>query len=177
MPGFGIYRVDIKDLDKLQAISRQTFNESFSETNTPENMRIYLEENLSRQKLETELKNAESQFFFAVWNGNLVGYLKLNFGNAQTEGQENNAVEIERIYVLQEFQGRQFGQMLYEKALALARERKAVYLWLGVWEKNSRAINFYKKNGFQAFDRHFFRLGNDEQVDIMMKLELKAKAE
>jgi ribosomal protein S18 acetylase RimI-like enzyme len=98
--------------------------------------------------------------------------LKINFGDAQTELKDNKSVEIERIYVLQAFQGKKLGQALYEKAISIAKEMKVKYVWLGVWEQNHRALQFYKKNGFVQFDTHIFKLGNDEQTDIMMKLEL-----
>ncbi|PZQ78157.1 MAG: GNAT family N-acetyltransferase, partial [Flavobacterium johnsoniae] len=77
------------------------------------------------------------------------------------------------IYVLKEFHGKKVGQLLYEKAIQIAKETKSDYVWLGVWEENHRALAFYKKNGFVEFDKHIFRLGNDEQTDIMMKLQLK----
>ena len=96
----------------------------------------------------------------------------LNFGQAQTEFNDNKALEIERIYVLKEFYGKKVGQVLYDKAFDIAKQAGADYLWLGVWEENQRAINFYKKNGFVEFDKHIFKLGDDEQTDIIMKLKL-----
>jgi ribosomal protein S18 acetylase RimI-like enzyme len=54
----------------------------------------------------------------------------------------------------------------------IAKQNKVAYIWLGVWEKNERAINFYKKNGFVTFDTHIFKLGNEAQTDYMMKLEV-----
>ena len=66
--------------------------------------------------------------------------------------------------------GKKVGQVLYQKALAMAKELKLNYIWLGVWEKNGRAIQFYKKNGFLEFDQHIFILGNDEQTDLLMRL-------
>jgi ribosomal protein S18 acetylase RimI-like enzyme len=86
--------------------------------------------------------------------------------------QDNEALEIERIYVSKEFHGKKAGQVLYEKAMEVAKDKNADYVWLGVWEENQRAINFYKKNGFVEFDKHIFKLGNDEQTDIMMRLQL-----
>ncbi|MFC3157622.1 GNAT family N-acetyltransferase [Chryseobacterium arachidis] len=53
--------------------------------------------------------------------------------------------------------------------MEIAEQEKKKYLWLGVWEENLRAVNFYKKNGFIEFDKHIFRLGNDEQTDLMMQ--------
>jgi len=102
----------------------------------------------------------------------VIGYIKINFGQAQTDIKDKKSIEIERIYVLKDFYGKKVGQILYNKALNIARQKKSEYLWLGVWEKNPRAIQFYKKNGFVEFDKHIFKLGNDEQTDIMMRLKL-----
>lgn len=135
-------------------------------------MSTYLEESLNIIKLRTELDNPDSKFYFAILNNEIIGYLKLNFGSAQTELKDDAGVELERIYVLKEFQGKKAGQLLYAKALEIAQTRNAQYLWLGVWEKNLKAIRFYQKNGFVEFDTHFFRLGNDIQTDIMMKVHL-----
>ena len=135
-------------------------------------MQQYLNEGFTEEKLTAELYNNHSDFYFALSENKTVGYLKLNFGKAQTELQNDNAVEIERIYVLKEFHGKKVGQILYEKALETAAAKNADYIWLGVWEENPRAIQFYKKNGFVEFDQHIFRFGNEEQTDIMMKLEL-----
>jgi ribosomal protein S18 acetylase RimI-like enzyme len=104
---------------------------------------------------------------------NVIGYLKLNFGASQTELKDNNALEIERIYVLKEFHGKKVGQFLFDKAIEIAKEYHVAYVWLGVWENNKRALQFYTKNGFVEFDQHIFVLGDEAQTDIMMKLELK----
>jgi ribosomal protein S18 acetylase RimI-like enzyme len=101
-----------------------------------------------------------------------VGYLKINIGDAQTEKKDLNAFEIERIYVDSAFLGKKIGQLLFQKAIDLAKQKKVAYVWLGVWEENHRALAFYNKNGFIPFDKHIFKLGNDEQTDIMMKLIL-----
>jgi len=85
---------------------------------------------------------------------------------------DSKSLEIERFYVPKEFHGKSVGQILYDKAIQVAKQKNAECVWLGVWEENSRAISFYKKNGFVAFDKHIFKLGNDEQTDIMMKLKL-----
>lgn len=135
-------------------------------------MKKYLDEDFSLEKLTAEINNKNSEFYFAILDNNAMGYLKINFGPSQTELKDDKALEIERIYVLKEFHGKNIGQLLYDKAIQISRQKKADYIWLGVWEENPRAINFYKKNGFMEFDRHIFKLGNDEQTDIMMKLKL-----
>lgn len=168
-----VKQVTLNDIEQLQEIGRKTFYETFSAGNTEENMKKYLEEGFSKEKLTTELSNPSSQFYFATLGTDVIGYLKLNVGQSQTELKDEAALEIERIYVLKEFHGKKVGQILYEKAMEVARQRNAHYVWLGVWEENPRAINFYKKNGFEEFDKHIFKLGDDEQTDIMMKLKLK----
>jgi len=168
-----IKQVTLDEIDQLQKIGRQTFEETFSGSNSEENMKSYLEEQFSKEKLTAELNDGNSTFYFATINNEAIGYLKLNFGASQTELKDDSALEIERIYVLKEFHGKKVGQLLYDKAIETAKQKNADYVWLGVWEENTRAINFYVKNGFVAFDQHLFRLGEDEQTDIMMKLQLR----
>lgn len=172
MNNIEIRKVTTNDLEELQKIGRLTFYETFASGNTVENMNKYLDEAFSFTKLTTELIDNNAEFYFATLDNKVIGYLKLNLGQSQTELQDNKAVEIERIYVLKEYHGKSVGQLLYDKAIKIARQKNAEYVWLGVWEENLRAINFYKKNGFVEFDKHIFKLGNDEQTDIMMKLKL-----
>jgi diamine N-acetyltransferase len=165
-------RITLGDLETLQKIGRQTFAETFSESNSEENMKNYLEEGFSKEKLTAELNNKNSEFYFAILNDEVIGYLKVNFGESQTELKDSKALEIERIYVSKEFHGKSIGQILYDKAIEVANRKGSEYVWLGVWEENPRAISFYRKNGFVEFDKHIFKLGDDEQTDIMMKLRL-----
>lgn len=173
MPTIKIKKIAINDLHQLQKIGKQTFYETFSEGNSEENMNQYLEEGFSVEKLTTELNDPNAEFYFATLNEEAIGYLKLNFGASQTELKDDKAIEIERIYVSKEYHGKSVGQLLYDKAIEVAKQKNANFVWLGVWEENPRAISFYKKNGFVEFDKHIFKLGNDEQTDIMMKLRLK----
>jgi diamine N-acetyltransferase len=167
-----IKELTINDLERLQKIARQTFQETFSASNSEENMKTYLREGFSTEKLTAELNDKNASFYFAILDQEIIGYLKLNIGEAHTEFRDLKALEIERIYVLDEFQGKKVGQLLFAKAFEVAKQKKLDYIWLGVWEKNLKAISFYQKNGFIAFDTHIFKLGDDEQIDIMMKLML-----
>ena len=167
-----IIKIDINDIKALQQIGRQTFAETFAESNSPENMTKYLEEAYADEKLTEELNNPNSVFYFAKADNQVIGYLKLNFGVSQTELKDNAALEIERIYVTKEYHGKKVGQLLYDKAINVAKDKMVNYVWLGVWEENKRAIQFYTKNGFMEFDKHIFVLGNDAQTDIMMKKQL-----
>lgn len=174
MNNIDIKKVTLSDIAQLQKIGKHTFLETFSAKNAEENMQKYLDEGFSLEKLTDELNDKCSEFYFALLDNKVVGYLKLNFGQSQTELKDDKALEIERIYVLKAHQGKAVGQLLYERALQIARQTKIDYVWLGVWEENPRAINFYKKNGFVTFDKHIFKLGHEEQTDLMMKLKLGA---
>jgi len=172
MDNIEVNKIGLTEIAQLQIIGRQTFFETFADGNSVENMQKYLEEGFTIDKLTAELTNPNSEFYFVKLDNRVIGYLKINFGQAQTELNDSKALEIERIYVLKEFHGRKVGQNLYNKALDIAKKTNADYLWLGVWEENPRAISFYKKNGFVEFDKHIFKLGDDEQTDIMMKLKI-----
>lgn len=164
-----IEKAAVSDLKTLQEIGRNTFFQTFAASNTKADMKQYLSVNFSLDKLTAELHHPDAHFFI-VWDGaSAIGYLKLNAGPAQTELHEDDSLEIERIYVLQAYQGRKIGQLLYEQAITIASQMEKSSVWLGVWENNSNAIRFYEKNGFVAFETHIFKMGSDEQTDIMMR--------
>ena len=172
MEDITIKKVSLTDLTALQQISKTTFVQTFAEHNSEVDMADYLETSYSLEKLTNELNNPFSEFYFACIHEQVVGYLKINTGTAQTEHKDLSAFEIERIYVDAAYLGKRVGQILFEKAIELAKEKKVSYVWLGVWEENHRALAFYKKNGFVPFDKHIFKLGKDAQTDIMMKLAI-----
>lgn len=172
MDGIQLRIVCLEDVQELQRIGKKTFYETFSESNSDANMASYLESGFSIAKLQEELNNSQTLFYFAMFQNIVVGYLKVNVGEAQTETQGHDGLEIERIYVSRAFQGKDVGKLLYDKAYEIAKQKGVSYIWLGVWEENHRAISFYKKCGFIEFDKHVFKLGDDEQTDIMMKLTI-----
>jgi diamine N-acetyltransferase len=167
-----IVEVVLTDLPFLQEISKRTFYDSFAAMNTAENMKFHLDNHFTQEKLTSEILNLDSKFFFAVHEGTPVGYLKINQGRAQTVLPNDQAVEIERIYVDRLFKGSGIGKTFISKAIEIANASRAKYLWLGVWENNARAIRFYEKNGFKKFSTHIFKLGDDEQTDLLLKKTL-----
>lgn len=160
-------------LEDLVKISRQTFAETFAEQNSKENLEQYLSNNLTLKSLSEETQNIDSEFYFALVEEKIAGYLKLNVKTAQTELKEEEGLEIERIYVLSEFLGAGVGKVLFEKSLEIAENYDKNYVWLGVWENNPRAIKFYEKNGFKIFGEHPFLFGDEIQKDLLMKLIIK----
>jgi ribosomal protein S18 acetylase RimI-like enzyme len=160
------------DLETIQKISIQTFTETFAAVNTPENIANYIKDSLNTEQLSAELNNLSSQFYIAYSNDEVVGYLKINFGDAQTETINENALEVQRIYVLQNFHGKNIGQLLLDEVKKIAQTTDVDYIWLGVWEENHRALRFYTKNEFVVFDKHVFMMGNDEQTDLLMRFQI-----
>lgn len=171
-PTVYIRTVQQEEVAQLRTISINTFLETFAGSNTAADMDRYLEENMTEAKLLQEMANEESAFYFACVDDEIAGYLKVNTGAAQTELQQENSLEVERIYIPGAFQGLQIGRKLMDTALELAVAQGKTFVWLGVWEHNLKAIQFYRKFGFEIFDRHVFRLGSDEQTDVLMKVTL-----
>ena len=167
-----IRKATISDLEIIQEISKQTFIETFADVNTQENMENYVQENFNPEQMASEINNPDSAFYLASLDNEIIGYMKLNFRDAQTEKQKENNLEIHRIYVLQAFHGKKMGQLLLDEVLKIAKQMAVNSVWLGVWEENHRAIQFYTKNGFVEFDKHIFTLGDDVQTDLLMQLEM-----
>lgn len=165
--------VTLNDIEALVQISRQTFEETNLKTSGTNNLVQYIEESFSQHKLMEEIGNSYSRFYFVTLNKEVIGYLKLNTGNSQTVEMDKNALEIERIYILSEYQGQKVGQFLFNKAMQVAEQKGSSFVWLCVWEKNLSAIRFYKKNGFAAFDNKIFKLGEEYQTDILMKKNIR----
>ncbi len=171
-----LIKIDLKNLNELIEVSRITYKDSFSSENTPENMESYLNTSFNKNKLKKELIDNNSEFYFSKFKDETSGYLKVNFGNSQTDIKDKNGMELERIYVLKKFQGKKIGQSLMNQTIQIAEKRNVEYLWLGVWEKNSRAIAFYEKNGFKIIGTHPFKMGNEIQTDYIMKRNIKPVA-
>lgn len=172
--GVSIKRATEKDAGKLLDLSAETFNQAFSSQNSCDNMTAYMASAFSEEQILDEIKNPSSLFLMAYVQGQdvPVGYSKLRMGQAPKELKNARAIEIHRIYVQQEMIGHKIGKALMEKCMEIAQQQNYEVIWLGVWEKNIRAIDFYKKWGFRKFGSHIFRLGTEDQTDILMKKDL-----
>ncbi|WP_263706445.1 GNAT family N-acetyltransferase [Shouchella tritolerans] len=168
-----IKKCTFEDLQTLQEISIETFNATFKDQNSPENMKAYLKKAFNLKQLEKELSNIFSQFYFIYFNNEVAGYLKVNTNDAQSEEMGEESLEIERIYIRNKFQRHGLGKYLLTKAIEIAKEQNKNKIWLGVWEKNENAIGFYKKMGFVQTGAHSFYMGDEEQMDFVMIKTLK----
>ncbi|MGI5848793.1 MAG: GNAT family N-acetyltransferase [Christensenellales bacterium] len=160
------------DLETLRALSISTFTDAFGSVNTPDNLKAYLDQAFNRDKLLDELLNPLALFYFVYADGELSGYIKINEFGAQTDIHDPKSLEIERIYVKKEHQRLGLGTALIGKAIEHANARGNSYLWLGVWDKNEKAIRFYKKEGFYRIGAHPFYLGEDHQTDYILRKDL-----
>lgn len=165
-------RCTLNDFETLRELSIKTYYETFAHLNTLEDMQAYLDKAFEIGKFRGELEDVNCEFYFLYHNEQIAGYFKLNEAPSQTDINDPSSLEIERIYVTNEFQGEGLGRYLIEQAISIAAERKKKYIWLGVWEKNEKAIRFYKNNGFYKIGTHTFIMGEDVQTDYIMKKDL-----
>ena len=168
-----IKKVTLDKLATLQELSIQTFRETFAFDNTEEELQQFFDDSYTLEQFKKEIINPESDVRFVLVDGREVGFMKVNWGAAQTEHELENAFEIQRIYILNECQGLGLGKKLFELALDMAKEGRFDWAWLGVWENNIRAQVFYQKYGFEKFSEHPFQVGDKVDTDWLMRKALK----
>ena len=170
-----VVQLTMADVTKLQKVSQETFKDTFGAYNTDDDMSWYLNNQLSIQRLEEQLQTENSFFYFLEKNHQVVGYLKLNINDAQSEDQGKDALEVERIYVRPDYKRLGYGRQLMDYAVTRAYQLDKKFVWLGVWEYNHAAQKFYAALGFSEFGDHLFTLGGARQRDVLMKKELRAR--
>jgi ribosomal protein S18 acetylase RimI-like enzyme len=160
---------DASDAALIAQISQQTFYETFAVFNSKENMDKFMTEQFSIEKLMAEVGAPNNIFLLAMENDEVLGYARLRENNKPPELGNANTIEIARIYAVTSSIGKGVGKVLMQKSLDVAAGLKKDTIWLGVWEQNQRAIDFYIKWGFEKFSTHVFMLGDDAQTDWLMK--------
>ena len=161
------------DAELIADMSRQTFYDSFAAQNTKEDMDKFMNEQFTKQALMKEVGAERNIFLLTYDRDEPVGYVRMRENNNPPELGTDKAIEIARIYAVQSSIGKGVGKALMQKCIEIANEKKHHTLWLGVWEYNQRAIDFYQRWGFQKFAEHDFILGNDVQKDWLMKKNIK----
>ena len=162
-----LQKITKNNVQDLQEVSIQTFTETFKDNNSEKSLNDYLNTAYELTKLEKELENPHSEFYFAYFNNELAGYLKININDAQSEKMGENALEVERIYIKKSFKRRGIGRHLIETAEQLAKKYQKNLMWLGVLEYNPKAIAFYETLGFKVIGAHSFFMGEEEQTDLI----------
>jgi diamine N-acetyltransferase len=165
---FDIRMADAADAADIAALAARTFINAFAAANRPEDIAAYVAEAFSRDTIECELRDTESDFLLLVREQAKIGYAKLRKGAAPACIDGPEPVELERIYIDAGYQGGGLGGMLVNAAIRQARHNGHRTVWLGVWERNTRARQFYERHGFTPAGTKCFVLGSDRQTDLVM---------
>jgi diamine N-acetyltransferase len=161
----------VADAPWLAALAERTFRDTYSAFNTPEDMERYVAEHFGPALQAAELRDPMMATLVADVDGRPAGYVQLARGGAPA-GVGEEPMEIHRFYVDRLWHGRGVAQELMDAAADAARTRGSRTLWLGVWERNPRAIAFYRKCGFRDAGTQTFVLGADHQRDLVLARSL-----
>jgi ribosomal protein S18 acetylase RimI-like enzyme len=167
-----VRRAAREDAAAIAELGARTFNETFAADNSPEDLAAYLADAFNPEKVAAELLDPRSTFLVAEAEGTPVGYAKLYRGEAHSSVKGPRPVELARLYASRDCLGRGVGAALMRVCLDEARRAGCATMWLGVWERNTRAIAFYRKWGFRETGNQTFQLGSDPQNDLVMELGL-----
>jgi ribosomal protein S18 acetylase RimI-like enzyme len=161
------------DLAELKAA---TFVETFAADNDPEQVKAHVAREFTSEAVRRTLEDDRCSTWWLLDDGTPVGFLKVNRGETQTEPHLREGLEVEQIYVLASHHGQRLGGRLMETAITTAREEGFPYVWLGVWEHNRKALAVYEHLGFSVIGDHTFLFGEEEQRDLLMRLDLSRSA-
>jgi len=167
-----IRNATISDAELLAAVGAETFHDSFAADNTPEDMAAYLSRSFSPEIQERELADSRSKFIIAEDDGEVAGYGHLKLSRVPQAVDARQPLEIARFYARKAWLGKGIGAHLMAACLPAAGALCCDALWLGVWEKNIRAIRFYRQWGFGVVGEQEFQLGGDLQKDLVMARNL-----
>ena len=169
-----IKTLEPQDYDRLLAFAKRTFIDTYAEYNTPENMQLHIEKTYTVAALLQELDLPDTEYSLAYDVENLIGYCKVRCTLHPPELENEKHIELERLYVDKAYKGQGVGKKMINHCAENARNNGFEVLWLGVWSRNENALAFYKKLNFQQFGTHTFVLGEDQQIDFLMKINLNA---
>jgi GNAT superfamily N-acetyltransferase len=158
----------IADAPRLSAFARRVFEATFAADNDPGDMAQYIAAAFTPEAQQRELEDAARTCLLIEHDGAIVAYAMLRTGSSETCVPAAAPVEIERFYVDPAWHGTGLAARLMDAALDTARARGGDVVWLGVWERNPRAIRFYARCGFTDVGAHPFVLGRDVQTDRVM---------
>jgi ribosomal protein S18 acetylase RimI-like enzyme len=169
------------DARRLSGLGAVTFRDTFGDANRPDDMDRYLADAFSPARQAAEIADPTSLVLLAEHTpaqggAELIGYAHLVGGRPPPAVTGPAPLELKRLYVARAWHGRGVAQRLMDAVLDGARARGAGTLWLGVWERNPRAVAFYEKYGFRRVGEYTFRLGDDAQIDWLLARPLHGDA-
>ena len=169
-----LVRVKIDQAQTLRDLEVETYRDTFGPYIVEKDLEDYFSTVLSLEQIEKDLQDPESETYFVLnEEQEICGFLKINWGQAQTEPVEmDKSFEIQRIYVKKEFHGAGFGKEMFTFALDQAKSRGFEWAWLGVWERNFKAQDFYYRFGFERFSEHEYPTGDTVDTDWLLRKKL-----
>ena len=161
----------IADAENLRAVSFQTFEEAFKADTNQENYELYVNKVFTLDVMQEELAFDKNVFFFLRENGtsNIIGYLKLRWDRSEEFFSDTSALELQRIYIKKEYWSSGYGKILLDFAEIYARHNNYHWIWLVCWHKNTSAVRFYERQGWEIFGRKDFPFGNEMHHDFAMR--------
>jgi ribosomal protein S18 acetylase RimI-like enzyme len=156
------------DAARLAAFAATAFTDTFAAQNRPEDLAVYLAQAFGEPLQRAELTDPQCTVFLAERDGEIVGYAMLREGAPPACVHDTSAIEIARLYAGQRWIGAGIGALLMQRCLVEAAARARRTIWLGVWERNTRAIGFYQRWHFTIVGSQSFQLGTDRQNDRVM---------
>lgn len=165
-------KAESADLADLSALAQRTFRDAFAEFNTEKDMREHCAIHFGVSSFAEILADLRKSIVLAEQGQAPVAYAQLHLGESWSSVQAVKPAELHRFYVLEDWHGKGLAGEFLKHLAGVCRQSGADVLWLGVWEKNSRAIKFYEKNGFVVVGHKEFLLGQDRQRDLVMALDL-----
>lgn len=163
-----IRRAIVADAVALSAFAARVFHDTFAPDNDPADMQRYLAETFTPEKQTAELADPACVCLIADVGEAMAGYALLRVGSTDPCVSGARPVEIQRFYIDHRWHGRGLAAQLMAACVDTAGARGGETVWLGVWERNARAIRFYGKHGFADVGTHDFLLGRDLQTDRVM---------
>ena len=163
------------DARMLARFGERTFREAFEADNDPEDIDAYVSVTYSIAKQEADLEDPARLTLIAEQDGTVVGYAQLRHGDVPECVRGPAPVELLRFYVDRGWHGQGIAQAMMAEVIAEATADGSKTLWLGVWERNRRALAFYRKCGFEDVGSHEFVMGRDRQTDRILARSLSDK--
>jgi ribosomal protein S18 acetylase RimI-like enzyme len=159
----------VADAPTLAVLAERTFRYTFAPDNTPADMDAYCASAFGEALQRAEIEDPTMVTLLAEGNdGGIVGYAQFGPGGEPESVAMRPAWELRRLYVEPALKGSGLAGQLMAEFLERAGLAGAAAVWLGVWERNPRAIRFYEKSGFSVVGDHVFQLGSDPQRDLIM---------